>query len=221
MNNTINVLIKNKESIEWFNIASKNLNKNFNFIIHNSFHSFKNELDLHYNAEVAIVDLEIDFISLLTKNYFEMKHKVNFLSISNSKTIDEITILFDNNIKGFIDTSSSSSSLLHAIEDLQLNIFYINDSMKRQLVQQYFNSTIFRSNSNNLKLENKNVIVGIKALNQNENTVCNLLLQGLSYKEIANILGKTTYTVNQRTKKIYKKLNVKSRGELAFKMLNY
>ena len=50
--------------------------------------------------------------------------------------------------------------------------------------------------------------------------VCDYLLKGYTYKEIAKFLGVTIFTVNQRTKSIYKKLKVNSRNELSYLFLN-
>ena len=41
----------------------------------------------------------------------------------------------------------------------------------------------------------------------------------MTYKEIANLLGVTTFAINQNTKNIYRKLKVRSRSELSFKIL--
>ena len=69
-------------------------------------------------------------------------------------------------------------------------------------------------------LINKNRDISISALTEKESKVCKLLTQGYSYKEIAEIIGYTTYTVNQKSKNIYKKLGVRSRAELSYKILN-
>ena len=55
-------------------------------------------------------------------------------------------------------------------------------------------------------------------MTKKEYEVLLLLKDGLTYKEIASILGITTFTVNQHTKAIYKKFDVHSRGELVSKI---
>jgi DNA-binding CsgD family transcriptional regulator len=46
-----------------------------------------------------------------------------------------------------------------------------------------------------------------------------MLIKGITYKEIAGAIGISGFTVNQRAKAIYKKLNVRSRGELSYRYL--
>jgi DNA-binding NarL/FixJ family response regulator len=70
------------------------------------------------------------------------------------------------------------------------------------------------------KIANNNNSEIVKALTVKEKKVSNLLSQGLSYKEIASLLGVTTFAINQNAKSIFKKLNVRSRSELSYRMLN-
>ena len=60
----------------------------------------------------------------------------------------------------------------------------------------------------------------IKPLSEKERKVSDLLAQGLSYKEIATVMGVTTFAINQNAKSIFKKLNVRSRAELSYRMFN-
>jgi DNA-binding CsgD family transcriptional regulator len=46
------------------------------------------------------------------------------------------------------------------------------------------------------------------------------LTKGHSYKEIAEIIGLTTFSVNQKAKSIYKKIGVRSRAELSYRILS-
>ena len=60
--------------------------------------------------------------------------------------------------------------------------------------------------------------IDIEALTEKEKKVCSLLIKGLTYKEISTLLGVTVFAINQNTKSIYKKLKVRSRAELSFRM---
>ena len=53
-----------------------------------------------------------------------------------------------------------------------------------------------------------------------ENEVLAQLVNGLAYKEIANVLGISVTTVNDHIKNIYNKLNVNSKAELISKILS-
>jgi DNA-binding CsgD family transcriptional regulator len=50
---------------------------------------------------------------------------------------------------------------------------------------------------------------------QREKNIIGLLNEGLSYKQMANKLGITSFTINHHLKKIYKKAGVNSRSQLA------
>jgi DNA-binding NarL/FixJ family response regulator len=70
------------------------------------------------------------------------------------------------------------------------------------------------------KITNSNNLEIVKELTVKEKKVSSLLSQGLSYKEIASVMGVTTFAINQNAKSIFKKLNVRSRSELSYRMLN-
>ncbi|MDI9864353.1 response regulator transcription factor [Flectobacillus sp. DC10W] len=53
-----------------------------------------------------------------------------------------------------------------------------------------------------------------KILTKREIEVVHFLLKGMSYKEIANSLNISFFTVNDHVKNIYTKLNINSKGEL-------
>ena len=57
-------------------------------------------------------------------------------------------------------------------------------------------------------------------LTTRENEVMQQLVNGLAYKEIANVLGISVTTVNDHIKNIYTKLNVNSKAELINKILS-
>jgi len=57
-------------------------------------------------------------------------------------------------------------------------------------------------------------------LTPRENEVLKQLVNGLAYKEIANVLGISSTTVNDHIKNIYIKLNVNSKTELISKILS-
>ena len=56
-------------------------------------------------------------------------------------------------------------------------------------------------------------------LTPREKDVVNELLKGLSYKEISNVLGISSTTVNDHLKSVYTKLEVRSKSELLAKVL--
>jgi len=57
------------------------------------------------------------------------------------------------------------------------------------------------------------------SLTQREHDVLTYMVKGLSYQEVANLLGVSRNTVASHVKSIYRKLEVSSRGEAAFEAL--
>lgn len=53
-------------------------------------------------------------------------------------------------------------------------------------------------------------------LTEREHEVLNLIVKGFSYKEIAGLLGMSPHTVPSHIKNLYRKLDVRSRGEAVF-----
>jgi DNA-binding CsgD family transcriptional regulator len=58
------------------------------------------------------------------------------------------------------------------------------------------------------------------SLTEREKGILQLLIKGLSYKEIAGSIFISTETLNSHIKNIYRKLNVHSRSELAARYRN-
>jgi len=56
-------------------------------------------------------------------------------------------------------------------------------------------------------------------LTQKESVVVEYLLKGYPFKQIAELLGVSSFAINQRTKSIYKKCGVRSRNELSYLLL--
>ena len=55
-----------------------------------------------------------------------------------------------------------------------------------------------------------------QALSPREHEVLCLIEKGLTYEEIAQVLGITWHTVTSYLRRVYRKLEVKSRGEAVF-----
>ena len=63
--------------------------------------------------------------------------------------------------------------------------------------------------------QKKNLIIANSNITERENEILQLLIKGLSYKEIASSIFISIETLNSHIKNIYRKLNVHSRSELS------
>jgi hypothetical protein len=91
------------------------------------------------------------------------------------------------------------------------------------LIDKLIDSTIKDSIDQNNPKNSTGIILKEKLtdlrLTNKEIEVVDYLLKGFSFKQISQIIGVTSFAVNQRTKSVYKKCNVKSRNELSYLLL--
>jgi DNA-binding NarL/FixJ family response regulator len=224
MNSIINIYCKEKIIINWFNKIQEDLGGVYIFNLHKNINSLKNELEIKQNISIVIIDIENVSYSLFTKAYFKDYNHIKFIGVGFKKGVEQIINLIDNNIISYISIEDSGLGLVKAINNAKKGKSYFCDETKDYLIDSYISSM----NPKNIKhfvtgedkIANNNNSEIIKALTVKEKKVSNLLSQGLSYKEIASLLGVTTFAINQNAKSIFKKLNVRSRSELSYRMLN-
>lgn len=224
MNPIINIYCKEKIILNWFDKVKDDINGLYNFNSHMNLNSLKNELEIKYNLSVVIIDIENVNYSLFTKAYFNEHKHIKFIGVGYKKSVEQIIELFDNNIMSYISVEDAGLGLIKAINNVKKGKFYFCDETKDHLIEYYIKS--IKSTKNKPTLPNefrveKNANVGIvKELSVKEKKVSDLLVQGLSYKEIASIMGVTTFAINQNAKSIFKKLNVRSRSELSYRVFS-
>jgi DNA-binding NarL/FixJ family response regulator len=227
----IEVYFKSKIVKNWILSIAPDLDKIVEFNYHLTLESLKNELDIKLKSTIAIVDLTDSNFSLYTKNYFGDAKNIKFIGIGTKLEISDLKTIVDSNIDAFIEVGNSSIELIKAIKSIKINQKYFCEQTKEQILRELI---VQIENSNNeikvLKSINSNELTDLNArkpldlkvetLTEKEKKVTQLLAQGLSYKEIANILGVTSFAINQNAKNIYKKLKVRSRSELSYRIFN-
>jgi len=227
----IEVYFKSKIVKNWILSIAPDLDKIVEFNYHLTLESLKNELDIKLKSTIAIVDLTDSNFSLYTKNYFGDAKNIKFIGIGIKLEISDLKTIVDSNIDSFIEVGNSSIELIKAIKSIKINQKYFCEQTKEQILRELI---VQIENSNNeikvLKSINSNELTDLNArkpldlkvetLTEKEKKVTQLLAQGLSYKEIANILGVTSFAINQNAKNIYKKLKVRSRSELSYRIFN-
>ena len=225
------VYIKNKVILERYNELAVELKNVFEFKFFNSIDSLKNEVLIKQNQIVCLIDIEDEIYKLTTNNFFTSNKNVKFVGIGFRKNIDQIIEMFNNNITAFIHIQNKFIDLINAVEKVKDSKHFVCDTIKDEVVDKYLElyldikkdiayekilNNIFNNTSNTSNTNNNNNIF----ITEKEKKVLDFLIQGLSYKEIAALLNISTFSVNQKASSIYKKLNVKSRSELSFKVLN-
>jgi DNA-binding NarL/FixJ family response regulator len=227
----IEVYFKSKIVKNWISSIEADLDKIVEFNYHLTLESLKNELDIKLKSTIAIVDLTDSNFSLYTKNYFGNAKNIKFIGIGTKLEISDLKTIVDSNVDAFIEVGNSSIELIKAIKSIKNSQKYFCEQTKEQILRELI---VQIENGNNeikvLKSINSNELTDLNArkpldlkvetLTEKEKKVTQLLTQGLSYKEIANILGVTSFAINQNAKNIYKKLKVRSRSELSYRIFN-
>jgi DNA-binding NarL/FixJ family response regulator len=220
---TINVFLKLSLTKKWMLEIQNDFNNLYEFKFHNSLDSIKNELDIKKLSSIAIIDLEDINYKLYTKAYYSGNNNVKFIGIGLKKGVEQIIDIIDSNISSYVSIENNSFELVKAIKHVQKGKVYFCDETKDHLIENYISSV--KSNKTNINFENtiivdnRKVQLKTEALTEREKKVTSLLAQGLSYKEIANLLEVTTFAINQNAKSIFKKLKVRSRSELSFRIM--
>jgi DNA-binding NarL/FixJ family response regulator len=108
-------------------------------------------------------------------------------------------------IHGYLQKSGNIQELTDAMEKIVAEGGYISPRIATHLINNLQKRPEDRYN---------------ELLTNREREIMKFICEGLTYKEIAERMFITPFTVNQHLKKIYLKLKVKSKGELISKMLS-
>lgn len=183
---------------------------------------FKSMMDVRRNALVIFdTDLEvsIDYYHKLKENFSE----INIISIGRQNSLERLILLHKIGFLAHIDFDFSVVDFIQALNKSHKGQRYLSASQSNDILNHILTTENFENKQLDIKHDfknsNSNIIKVEKYLTDKEKPVAEFLLKGYSYKEISEFLGTTTYTVNQRVRSIYKKLEVRSRSELSYKYL--
>ncbi len=118
--------------------------------------------------------------------------KNKFLVLDTIPSLSKAKLLYRLGARGYGNVYMKKEYFLSAVEAIKENNFWITPS----LIQGFFEK------NNNNKFEN---------LTQREKEIAKLILDGLSYNDIAQKLNITVRTVKAHAQNIFKKMNVKNR----------
>ena len=180
------------------------LNENLKLI-----HKMENcdEIDTLFEAQkpdVVLMDIDLPGINgiqgvwEIKKNWPEIKVLMLTVFEDNEKIFGAIKA----GANGYLLKKDSPQKILDAIEAVAKGESPMNGLIAAKVLE-YFQQT-----------QHKNLILYESNLTEREKEILNLLINGLSYKEIASTIYISIETLNSHIKNIYRKLNVHSRGEL-------
>jgi RNA polymerase sigma factor (sigma-70 family) len=143
----------------------------------------------------------IDEFSVILKSRQNLK---TLLILEKPEDLD-LAYVMRLGIHGYVLKSGNLQEFTDAIEKLVSEGGYISPKIAMHLI-------------NNLQKRPEDRFNAL--LTNREREIMKYTCEGLTYKEIAERMFITPFTVNQHLKKIYQKLKVKSKGELISKMLS-
>lgn len=226
----VNTYIKTPIIRKWSNDIAISLNGLIDCKSFNSFQVLINKLIENNNQKQSdnVILLEIEnelfqeFIHQLTYSSLNFK----LIACGYPKSSNEIKTLLKSGIKGYIDITSSELDFLNAVKEVLKDNYYLPNASINELLVDFIaetnNQNETTSGSLNTPINNKafDELLDNFKLSEKEKCVVKYLLVGYSYKQIAELIGVTSFAINQRTKSVYKKCAVKSRNELSYLLLN-
>ena len=197
-----------------------------NAFFHKSIDLLMNSLMTVRRSIIVIIDVDseihVDYFNKLNEHFNDIK----CISISKIIEIQKLIQLHKIGFLAHIDLEYTSLDIIQALRKVSKRERFLSPSQTSDFINFVLNNDLenISESSNgkvNLNIESKdfNVIKVQNYLTTKEKSVCEFLLKGYSYKEISDALGTSTFTVNQRVRSIYRKLEVRSRAELSYKYL--
>ncbi len=215
----IDVYISNNTLKKWFLSIIGEIEISHEFVVHNCLESLYSTLLNTKCKRIVVLDIEdnasIEYFNSISLTF----NNINLIAIGLNKPITEVLKYFSLGFKGYIDLNFSSVEVFQIVNKVMNGSKYLSLSQQEFLLnylsensEGFINSSIYSATGG--------IKTAVKALTEKEKRVCELLIKGMTYKEIAHAIGVTSFTINQRVKGIYKKLDVRSRGELSFRYLS-
>lgn len=155
------------------------------------------------NDTIVIVKIELDnYENILTILESEIKVYENLKILIHCRTINKelLKFIFDSNLSGFVYTDYLIENTLLVINNLMNSkVFYLCPSSTYYVVKNYL--------FNDLE-------IALKNLSKQQISVAKHLSQGLTYKEISEVMGLSLNTTRMHIKLIYKKLKISNKYKL-------
>jgi DNA-binding NarL/FixJ family response regulator len=158
--------------------------------------------------DVVLMDIDLPLIDGI-KGVWEIKQKwpdLKVLMLTVFENDEKIFSAIRAGANGYLLKKDSPQKILDAI-----NAVYNGEGPMNGMIAAKVLDYFQQSFQKNMQLQEAN-------LTKREMEILNLLIKGLSYKEIASAIFISIETLNSHIKNVYRKLNVHSRGELASKL---
>jgi DNA-binding NarL/FixJ family response regulator len=156
--------------------------------------------------EIVLMDINLPGISGIecVRQLKPLIPDTQFLMLTVYEDSDYLFSALAGGASGYLLKRTSPEELINALKDVHSGGSPMSSNIARKVVQS------FRRNATESG--------GVEDLTPREREVLQLLAAGDLYKEIADHLGITVFTVNAHVRRIYGKLQVRSRGQAVAKL---
>lgn len=164
--------------------------------------------DKFIEPDIILLDINLPGISGIDGIKILKAHFPEAIIIMLTAYEDEKTVLsaLQKGASGYLLKSMSLFQINEALQNMYLGTVPLASSVTKTIIR-------------HLNTSDKEDHALLSLLTPREREIADCLTDGLTYKEAASKLGITAHTVNQHLKKVYGKLNVKSKTELVSLLL--
>ena len=181
--------------------------------------NLQSKADRELEHFIVLLEMENDLSMEQLKLILNFSKCIKVIGVGYPKDIESIRKLLTLGLRGYIDITFSDLDFLSAVRTVSENQFFLPATKIQELINEYI-SNLDASKKEDIVIERSSRASLVHyALSEKERLVVEYLLKGYSYKQIAELLGVSSFAVNQRTKSVYKKCGVKSRNELSYLLL--
>ena len=206
--------------ISWFNGVKNDLSNYCNIKIYLNYNSLINSKELHYsfNSQIIIlIDIENDHYTELFSQVRVLHPDSKFIGLGVLLDLEKTKNLLKIGFHGILEISDNTGDLYNAIRTVSTNKIYLSVDKVNQLLNEIVvKDAPLIPLDNQYQITNPDNIEKLDKLTKKQKEIIAYLIKGYTYKEVASFLGVTSFTINQRAKTVYKKLNINSRNELAY-----
>ena len=206
--------------INWFNGIKNDLSNYCNIKIYLNYNSLINSKELHYSEHdqiILLIDIENDHYTELFSQVRVLHPDSKFIGLGVLVDLEKTKNLLKEGFHGILEISDTTGDLYNAIRTVSTNKIYLSVDKVNQLLNEIVvKDAPLISLDNQYQITNPDNIEKLDKLTKKQKEIIAYLIKGYTYKEVASFLGVTSFTINQRAKTVYKKLNINSRNELAY-----
>ena len=206
--------------ISWFNGVKNDLSNYCNIKIYLNYNSLINSKELHYSKHdqiILLIDIENDHYTELFSQVRVLHPDSKFIGLGVLVDLEKTKNLLKEGFHGILEISDTTGDLYNAIRTVSTNKIYLSvDKINQLLNEIVVKDAPLIPLDNQYQITNPDNIEKLDKLTKKQKEIIAYLIKGYTYKEVASFLGVTSFTINQRAKTVYKKLNINSRNELAY-----